>query len=305
MKKIILYILILPAFLFGGKLDFLVSSEWLEEHMEDENFVILETRYFPHRYFTVGHIEGALQVQRFKDLGTNDQTPMMRFPSKEVFQKTLRGWGINNGTTIVLYDDSRSAMSSRIYFLLDIYGYDMSKVKFLNGGTVTWGVFNEMVNEKSVAKKQGNVTLKEDKQHSLVEWTAIYQHIVSERDPNYVLLDSRPEKHYSGEIIKHALHGGHIPGAVNVVSLDGTEGGGSQKWKSLKELEGLYSKISKEKTIYVYCHDGFRMTLAYMQLKLLGYKNVKLYNGGWSDWGMNLSLPVVEGKKPYSGDFEL
>jgi len=305
MKKVILLFLIIPAFLFGGKLDFLVDAEWLDDHLEDSNLVILETRYFPHRYLTVGHIEGAIQVERFKDLGANEQTPMMRFPSKDVFEHTLRTWGINNDTTIVLYDDSRSAMSSRIYFLLDMYGYDMSKVKILNGGTVAWGVFNEMVQKRTVAKKQGNVTLKDDKNHLIVEWTAVYQHIVSERDPKYVLLDSRPEKHYTGEVIKHALHAGHIPGAVNVVSLDGTEGGGSQKWKSLKDIKELYSKIPKGKTIYVYCHDGFRMTLAYMQLKLLGYKKVKLYNGGWNDWGMNLSLPVVEGNKPYSGSFEL
>ena len=305
MKKVILLFLIIPAFLFGGKLDFLVDADWVDEHMEDDNLVILETRYFPHRYLTVGHIEGAIQVERFKDLGTNNQTPMMRFPSKDVFQKTLRGWGINNDTTVVLYDDSRSAMSSRIYFLLDIYGFDMNKVKILNGGNVSWQIFNEIVKKKTIVKKEGNVILKEDTKGSLVEWTDIYQNIVCERSSKHILIDSRPEKHYTGEIIKHALHAGHIPGAINVVSLDGTEGGGSQKWKSLKEIKELYSNIPKGKTIYLYCHDGFRMTLGYMQLKLLGYKHIKLYNGGWSDWGMNLSLPVVEGSKPYSGSFEL
>jgi len=57
--------------------------------------------------------------------------------------------------------------------------------------------------------------------------------------------------------------------------------------------------------MYAYCHDGFRMSLAYAQLKSLGYKDVRLYNGGWSHWGNRLTLPTVEGEKPYAGDYEL
>ncbi|MEO5344515.1 MAG: rhodanese-like domain-containing protein, partial [Gammaproteobacteria bacterium SHHR-1] len=88
----------------------------------------------------------------------------------------------------------------------------------------------------------------------------------------------------------------------NVVSLDGTS---SQKWKSDAELAAMYQAIPKDKRIYAYCHDGFRMGLAYVQLKHLGYTDVRLYNGGWSHWGNQLTLPVVEGEQPYSGDFDL
>ena len=58
-------------------------------------------------------------------------------------------------------------------------------------------------------------------------------------------------------------------------------------------------------TAYAYCHDGFRSTLAWLQLKALGYKNVRVYNGGWGDWGNNLSLPVVQGEKSYDETHEL
>lgn len=305
MKKIILILLMnFPFFLFGGNLDFLVDSDYVSEHMDDNNTVILETRYYPHRYYTVGHIEGAIGVERFKDLGANDETPIIRFPKKEAFQETLRNWGINDDTIIILYDDSRSAMNSRIYFLLDMYGYDMNRVKILNGGNVQWQVFNETTKDITVVKQKGTVTLK-DAKPLLAEWTDIYQNIVSQRNDKYVLIDNRPFEHYTGKIVKHAVRGGHIPGAINIVSLDGTEGGASQKWKSFEDIASLYKNVPKEKTIYLYCHDGFRMTLGYMQMKLLGYKHIKLYNGGWADWGNNLSLPVVEGDKPYSGGFEL
>lgn len=297
------YLLLLPLLLFGAKADFLVNAEWLEEQMEDPKTVVLEVRYFPHRYFTVGHIEGAAQVQRFKDLGANNEIPTMRFPKKEAFEKTLRSWGVNSDSMIVLYDDSRSALASRVYFLLDMFGYDMSRVKMLDGGNMEWQVLNEMVKTRSTIKP-GNVTLKQPKD-LLAEWTDVYQRVVAERNSDYVLIDSRPNKHYTGEVIKHSIQGGHIPGAINVVSLDGTEGGASGKWKSLEEIAKLYEGVAKDKTIYLYCHDGFRMTLGYMQLKALGYKNVKLYNGGWGDWGMNLSLPVSQGNKPYDEAFEL
>ncbi|MCK7497473.1 MAG: rhodanese-like domain-containing protein [Comamonadaceae bacterium] len=105
-------------------------------------------------------------------------------------------------------------------------------------------------------------------------------------------------------MIQHSIQGGHIPGAVNVVSLDGADGQ-SHAWKPMKDIAALYQGIDKDKTVYVYCHDGFRSTLAWLQLKALGYKDVRIYNGGWSDWGNNLTLPVVAGEKPYDEAFEL
>ncbi len=282
--------------------EFMIDSDWLSEHKEDKNLVILEVRYHPHRYFTVGHIPGAIQVQRFKDLGNNNANPLMRFPSREAFEKTLRRWGVNNDSTLVLYDDSNTALVSRLYYLLDLYGFNMKQVKILSGGTVDWSAFEEMTREPTPAPKPGNVTLKAANPRLFVEWTDVYDDVVSRRDPSIVLLDARPHDMYTGKVIKHSIRGGHIPGAINVVSLDGTS---AQKWRSDTELAELYKAVPKGKTLYVYCHDGFRMSLAYMQLKHLGYKDVRLYNGGWSHWGNRLSLPVVEGDKPYAGDFEL
>lgn len=305
MKRLnLFFLLFLPLLLWGAKPDFLVDADWLGEHLDDPKTVVLEVRYYPHRYYTVGHIDKAVQVQRFKDLGANNENPTMRFPKKVDFEKTLRSWGVNNDSTIVLYDDSRSALASRLYFLLDLYGYDMSKVKILDGGNMEWQVFNEMVKTKPTVKA-GSVKLKEAKPNVLAEWSEVYQKVVAERDQNIVLIDSRPHDHYTGKEIKHSIQGGHIPGAINVVSLDGTQSGASQKWKSMEDIAAMYANVPKEKTIYLYCHDGFRMTLGYMQLKALGYKNVKLYNGGWGDWGINLSLPVSQGEKPYDEAFEL
>jgi thiosulfate/3-mercaptopyruvate sulfurtransferase len=280
---------------------YFVDSDWLSAHMQDPKLVVLEVRYYPHRYFTVGHIPGAVQVQRFKDLGDNFANPLMRFPSREAFQKTLRRWGIDNDSTLVLYDDANTALISRLYYLLELYGFDMKQVKVLDGGAVEWSAFEDMSKE-AVTRKPGHVTLKPANKKLYVEWTDVYDDVVSRRDPNIVLLDARPHDMYTGKVIKHAIMGGHIPGAINVVSLDGTS---AQHWKSDTELRELYKPVDLHKTIYVYCHDGFRMSLAYMHLKYLGARDVRLYNGGWSHWGNRLTLPTVEGEKPYAGDYEL
>jgi len=281
---------------------FLVDADWLSERMTEDNLVILEVRYHPHRYLTVGHIPGAVQVQRFKDLGDNDSATLMRFPSLEVFEQRLRSWGVNDDSTLVIYDDSNTALAARLYYLLDLFGFNMEQVKILNGGTLDWTAFEELTKESTQVQTPGTVTLKAANPDLSVEWSQIYDDIVSRRDPDVVLVDARPKEMYSGEIIRHSIMAGHIPGAVNVVSLDGTS---NQKWKSHDEIANLYKDIPKDKRIIAYCHDGFRMGLTYLQLKYLGYKDVRLYNGGWSHWGNQLTLPVVESDQPYSGDYDL
>lgn len=285
-------------------MDFLVDSAWLSEHKDDPKLVIFEVRYHPHRYYTVGHIPGAIQIQRFKDLGDNHAVPLMRFPSHEVFQQRLRDWGVNDDSLIVIYDDARTALASRLFFMLDLYGFNMEQVKLLNGGTLEWSAFEEMSKTAPPTPAAGTVSLKPANPEKFVEWTRVYDDVVSRRDPGVVLVDARPPKHYSGEEVHHAPRGGHIPGAVNLSSLDATDAQ-TQTWFDETRLAAHYQALPKDKTIYLYCHDGFRMSLAYAHLKALGYPDVRLLNGGWSFWGGALALPVVEGDKPYDESYAL
>ena len=293
----------LPVFAADAGRDFLVDADWLSSPMKDPKLVVLEVRYYPHRYSTVGHIPGAVQVQRFKDLGDNEQAVLMRLPSREAFQATLRRWGVNDDSLIVLYDDARSVLASRLYFLLAYYGYDMARVKILNGGGVEWLDFNEM-NKESVPRKTGKVTLKPADRRMVAEWTEVYDSVVARRDPKVVLIDARPAEMYSGKVIRHSVQGGHIPGAINIVSLDLTDAQ-SQKWLPLDKVAEAYKGVPKDAAVITYCHDGFRSTLAWLQLKALGYQDVRLFNGGWSQWDHSLTLPVVEGSAPFDADFSL
>lgn len=296
--------LIVPAAFAADRPDFLVDADWLAERLKDPKLVVLEVRYHPHRHATVGHIAGAVQVQRFADLGANDEMPITRFPSRAAFQATLRRWGINDDSTVVVYDDSSTALASRVMFLLDLYGFDMQRVKLLDGGTIGWTGFNELSKAPTPKRAPGKVRLKAAPAAAMVGWTDVYRRVVAGREPNITLLDARPADMYDGSRIQHSVQGGHIPGALNIVSLQGVDGQ-SQQWKTLAELAAIYKDLPRTGTVIAYCHDGFRSTLAWLQLKALGYPDVRVYNGGWSDWDRTLTLPVAKGAKPFDADFEL
>ncbi len=285
--------------------DFLVDADWVAaERDSNPKLIVLEVRYHPHRYFTVGHIPSAIQVQRFKDLGDNEGPVIMAFPSREAFQATLRRWGVNDDSTLVLYDDARSALAARLYYLLRLYGFNLDQVKILDGGALEWSGLNELTTEPSPAPGTGTVTLQEADPTLFVRWAGVYDDVVSRRDPRVVLVDARPAEMYSGETIRHAVQGGHIPGAINVVSLDGTDPL-TQRWRDDASLAELYQAVPKDKTVYLYCHDGFRMSLGWLQLHALGYRDIRLLDGGWGVWDRALTLPVVRGDKPYDEEFAL
>ena len=306
MKKNILFVVI--SFLLSPSIvlaepDYLVDSDWLAERMEQDNLIVLEVRYHPHRYHSIGHIPGAIQVKRFKDLADNNSLTVTRFPSKAQFEKTLRSWGVNNDSTLVIYDDTRTVTGARLWVLLKLYGFPMAQVKVLNGGTIGWTTFEDITQEPTATPTPGNVVLKEADTAMVVGFSEIYDHVAKGKHSDIVLIDARPGARYAGSS-SHAVAEGHIPGAINIVSMDGTDGQ-SQTWLADEDLAELYKDLAKDQTIYVYCDDGFRMSLAYQQLTHLGYQDVRLYDGGRSHWGNWLDLPTVIGDQPFAGDFEL
>jgi len=283
--------------------DYLVDADWLSENIENKDTVVLEVRYHPHRYHTIGHIPGAIQVKRFKDLADNNSLTVTRFPGKAQFQETLRNWGISSNSTLVIYDDTRTVTSARLWVLLKMYGFPMSQVKVLNGGTISWTAFEEISKDIPAQRKRSKIKLRGADRSMVAGFPEVYDFVTSARPSNVVLIDARPAERYAGPS-HHGVQEGHIPGAINIVSMDGTDGQ-SQTWLPDEELVALYKDVPKDKTVYVYCDDGFRMSLAYQQLTYLGYSNVSLYDGGWSHWGNWQDIPTVTGDKPFDDTFDL
>ena len=178
----------------------------------------------------------------------------------------------------------------------------MKHVKILNGGTIEWAAFNDL-EQKANKPSKGDVTLTTSRD-IVAEWNEVYDQKVGKIDSLVSLLDARPHALYTGEKTNHSIAAGHIPGAINAVSLDATDAQ-SQTWLDDDALAKFYAAVPKDHPVIIYDIGGFRASLAYVHLKHLGYKNLKIYNGGWDHWGNTQYLPAVKGEEPYGEEFEL
>jgi len=277
----------------------IVDADWLNKNMQDKNIRIVEV---PEKADAVGdqhiagkfHIKGAVVVNRYLDLGDIKSVPPTLYPTKEQFEKLMTRLGISKDTTIVTYDDKFGLFASRLLVIMEYYGHDTNKLKLLNGGLVNWKKLGFPVMDGHLQIVQ--TKYKVDKINPiLLKWSDIYADVVSGARPEVTLLDVRPADEFSGQNIR-TIRGGHIPHAVNVVGTDAVNKE-DHTFKSVDDIHKLFDAkgITPDKPIYVYCHSGDRSAHAYVILKyLLGYKDVKVYDGSWLEWATLLSLPAED-----------
>jgi len=270
----------------------LVETEWLKANLEDKSIRIVDVSNKADTYGN-GHIPGAVQVKRYLDLGNTDAVPPTLFPTNSQFEQLMSKLGIGKDTTVVAYDDTYGLFASRLLVIMELYGHDVNKLKMLNGGSVRWKSLGLPLNKEVPAVKNTKYKADVVRLDIFVPWHEIYRDVVLGDKPGILLLDSRPAAEYEGKNIR-SIRGGHIPKAVNVTGTD-SNNKEDQTFKPLAEIKKLYEAkgITLDKTIYAYCHSGDRSAHAYIVLKyLLGYKNVRLNDGGWAEWAAILDLPV-------------
>ncbi len=270
----------------------LVDTNWLLQHYRDSTVRIFEVDYDPIANYNLGHIPGAVLIDWKKDI--ND--PIRRdILSKDACTGLLQGNGVNNDTILVLYGDYNNWFATFAFWAFKYYGY--KDIKIMNGGKKKWLDENKPITKDIPTYPRGNFKASKPDE-KLRAYLLNVRNMIGKK--NSALVDVRSPKEFTGEVLappeypnELAQRGGHIPGAANIpwsqaVREDGT-------FKPVDELRQLYEPkgVTRDKYVITYCRIGERSSHTWFVLRyLLGYPNVKNYDGSWAEWGNIVRNPI-------------
>lgn len=275
--------------------DVLVSTDWAIEHLKDSDKRFIEVDVDTTQY-EAGHLPGAIAFNWQSQLQDQVARDII---GKEDFEKLASEAGITPQTTVVLYGDNNNWFAAYAFWLFKYYGHN--DVRLINGGRkklvaeerqLTTEVPSYPKTDYKVSKV--NADLRADREFIRARLDKVGQ--------NFSLVDVRSPAEFVGDIIappgmtETAQRPGHIPGAKNVpwataVAEDGT-------FKPVEDLQKIYGakNISGDKEIVAYCRIGERSSHTWFALKyLLGYDNVRNYDGSWTEWGNLIGAPIAKG----------
>jgi thiosulfate/3-mercaptopyruvate sulfurtransferase len=263
----------------------LVDTQWVEDHLKDPKVRVAEVDYDPTANYKLGHVPGAVLFDWKEDI--ND--PLTRnILNKQSYEELMQRAGLNNDTTLILYGDFNNWFAAFAFWVFKYYGY--KDLRIMNGGRKKWLEEDRPLSKDVQQYPKGSFKAAEPDKSIRVFLNYVRESIGSGQK---VLIDVRSPKEFTGEILappeyptEHAQRGGHIPGAFNIpwsqaVNEDGT-------FKSTEELKKLYESkgITSNKEVITYCRIGERSSHTWFVLKyLLGYPDVKNYDGSWTEWG--------------------
>ncbi|HUO43094.1 MAG TPA: sulfurtransferase [Methylomirabilota bacterium] len=272
----------------------LVETSWVSEHLNDKSIRIAEVDYDPTANYNLGHVPGAVLL----DWKTDMNDPVRRdILSQTQLNELLSKAGLTQGMKLVLYGDFNNWFAAFAFWILNYYGIE--NVTLMNGGRKKW-----IAEDRPVAKDKPSYTQTSFKSKGPNENVRTYLDYVRQTlgQANKVLVDVRSPAEFTGSITappeypnEHAQRGGHIPGAVNIpwsqaVKEDGT-------FKTEADLTKLYQNrgVTADKEVITYCRIGERSSFTWFVLKyLLGYPNVKNYDGSWTEWGNMVRNPIAK-----------
>jgi thiosulfate/3-mercaptopyruvate sulfurtransferase len=271
----------------------LVSTDWVEQHLNDPNVRLVESNEDTLLYSS-GHIPGAVHVDWTSDL--NDQI-RRDYITREGFERLMSRIGVTPDTLVVFYGDKNNWWATYAFWVFQLFGHKNAKV--MDGGRVKWQKENRPLTRDvpnyaaTTYKAQNRIDAKD---------RAFRDEVLKHVDAKGQLVDVRSPEEYAGTRMhmpdypnEGALRGGHIPGAKSITWSkavnpdDGT-------FKPADQLKKLYleeNKLDAGKPTITYCRIGERSSHTWFALKyLLGFENVRNYDGSWTEWGNLVNVPI-------------
>jgi thiosulfate/3-mercaptopyruvate sulfurtransferase len=271
--------------------EFLASTDWLADQLGRPEVRILDVRWRPDgsaaSTWAAGHIPGAAHIDWRADLTeTSDSGDTLLLAGPEQVARALGDAGVSDGTTVVIYDDTVALFAARTWWSLRVYGLESARI--LDGGYPAWAEEGREISNAIAPPAPGRFTPRAQPRMRLT--TADVRALLS--SPEVTLVDARASAEYRG-LEGNTRRLGHIPGAVNV-PVGTMTSPGSQHFKDGDALRDLLLKANIARGRRMVCYDGTGIAAAKLAfaLTLLGHEDVAVYDGGWSDWGNRLDLPV-------------
>jgi thiosulfate/3-mercaptopyruvate sulfurtransferase len=273
--------------------DVLVSTEWVAEHLKDPSIRLIESNEDPLLYPS-GHIPGAVEVDWTRDL--ND--PLRRdYLDQGKFEALMKRLGVTRDTTLVFYGDRNNWWSGYSLWVFQLFGHD--KAKIMDGGRIKW-VKEGRELTKDVPTYPPSDYKAPERDDSRIR--AFRDQVLTHLGKKGKMIDVRSPAEYTGEKLhmpeypnEGALRGGHIPGAANIPwarAINADDG----TFKPADELRAIYegeAKLGREDDVVVYCRIGERSSHTWFVLTyLLGYPQVRNYDGSWTEWGNLVGVPI-------------
>jgi thiosulfate/3-mercaptopyruvate sulfurtransferase len=272
--------------------DVLVSTAWLADHLHDPDVRLAESNEDVLLYET-GHIPGAVNIDWHNDL--ND--PLVRdYISPAKFAELMRRHGITPETTVIFYGDKNNWWATYAFWVFQLFGH--TNAKLLDGGRAKWIAEGRELSRERPSYPRSNYPLPTRDDAAI---RAFRDDVLKQIVAGKPLVDVRSPAEFKGELLHMAdypqegsLRGGHIPGAKSVpwaraANPDGT-------FKSADDLRAIYEQeqgLKAEDGVITYCRIGERSSHTWFVLTyLLGYPNVRNYDGSWTEWGNGVRLPI-------------